>query len=156
MGKALDAYRRYRDLAARGEFDRLTEVLDEGWVENCLGLTGWTLGLDIALANLQAGFGQAFGDLESTEHDLIEDGDTLVIRGENSAVHTGQFLGVEPTGMRVRWEFLDMYKAGPDGRLNWHFLVTDWNLVRLQLLGRAPDLPATPTRRAVQVELAQH
>jgi hypothetical protein len=71
MGKALDAYRRYRDLAARGAFDRLTEVLDEGWVENCLGLTGW-------------------------------------------------------------------------------------NLVRLRLLGQAPDLPATPTRRAVQVELAQH
>jgi hypothetical protein len=29
-------------------------VLDENWVENCLGLTGWTLGLDTALANLQA------------------------------------------------------------------------------------------------------
>ena len=156
MGKALDAYRRYRDLAARGAFDRLTEVLDENWVENCIGLTGWTLGLDIALANLQAGFGQAFSDLESSEHDLVEDGDALVVRGENRAVHTGRFLGVEPTGKRVSWEFLDMYKAGPDGRLNWHFLATDWNLVRLQLLGQAPDLPATPTRRAVQVESAHH
>jgi hypothetical protein len=58
-------------------------------------------------------------------------------------VHTGRFLGIEPTGRRVRWEFLDMYRAGADGRLNWHFLATDWNLVRLQLLGQAPDLPAT-------------
>ena len=88
--------------------------------------------------------------------DLVEDGDALVIRAENSGVHTGRFLGVEPTGRRVSWEYLDMYRAGPDGRLNWHFLATDWNLVRLQLLGQAPDLPATPTRRAVQVELAQH
>ena len=156
MGNALDAYRRYRDLVAGGAFDRLTEVLDEDWVENCLGLTGWTLGLDVALANLQAGFGQAFSELEITEHDLVEDGDALVIRGENTGVHTGRFLGVEPTGRRVSWEFLDMYKVGPDGRLNWHFLATDWNLVRLRLLGQAPDLPATPTRRAVQVELAQH
>ena len=39
---------------------------DENWIENCLGLTGWTLGLDIALANLQAGFGQAFSDLQVT------------------------------------------------------------------------------------------
>jgi predicted ester cyclase len=155
MGKALDAYRRYRDLAARNQFDRLTEVLDENWVENCLGLTGWTLGLDVALANLQAGFGQAFSDLASTEHELVEDGDTLVIRAENTGVHTGRFLDVEPTGKRVSWEFLDMYKVGPDGRLNWHLLATDWNLVRRQLLGQAPDLPATPTRRAVQVELAQ-
>lgn len=69
-------------------------------------------------------------------------------------MHAGRFLGVEPTGRRVSWEFLDMYKLGPDGRLNWHFLATDWNLVRLQLLGQAPDLPASPTRRAIQVELA--
>ena len=116
MGKALDAYRRYRDLVARNQFDRLTEVLDENWVENCLGLTGWTLGLDVALANLQAGFGQAFSDLASTEHELVEDGDTLVIRAENTGVHTGRFLDVEPTGKRVSWEFLDMYKVGPDGR----------------------------------------
>jgi len=152
MGKALKAYRRYRELAGRGEFSRVGEVLDENWIENCLGLTGWTLGLDIALANLQAGFGQAFSDLQATEHDVIEDGDALVIRGENSGVHTGPFLGVEPTGRRVSWEFVDMYRVGADGKLCWHFLATDWNLVRLQLLGQAPDLPATPTRRAVQAE----
>ena len=155
MGKALETYRCYRDLAGRGEFSRISEVLDENWVENCLGLTGWTLGLDLALANLQAGFGQAFSDLHVTEHEVIEDGDALVIRGENSGVHTGRFLGIEPTGRRVSWEYLDMCRAGPDGRLNWHLLATDWNLVRLQLLGQAPDLPATPTRRAVQAELAQ-
>jgi predicted ester cyclase len=130
-------------------------VLDENWIENCLGLTGWTLGLDTALANLQAGLGHAFSGLRITEHEVVEDGDALVIRGQNSAVHTGAFLGIEPTGRRVRWEYLDMYRAGPDGRLNWHFLATDWNLVRLQLLGQAPDLPITPTRRAVQGELAR-
>ena len=70
-------------------------------------------------------------------------------------MHTGRFLGIEPTGRRVSWEYLDMYRAGADGRLNWHFLATDWNLVRLQLLGQAPDLPATPTHRAVQAELAR-
>ena len=52
--------------ADRGEFGRVSEMLDENWIENCLGLTGWTLGLDIALANLQAGFGQAFSDLQVT------------------------------------------------------------------------------------------
>ena len=155
MGKALQAYRRYRELADRGEFSRVGEVLDENWIENCLGLTGWTLGLDIALANLQAGFGQAFSGLQVTEHEVIEDGDALVIRGENSGTHTGWFLGIGPTGRRVSWEDLDMYRVGADGRLNWHLLATDWNLVRLQLLARAPDLPAIPTRRAVQAELAR-
>ena len=155
MGRALQAYRRYRELADRGEFSRVGEVLDENWIENCLGLTGWTLGLDIALANLQAGFGRAFSGLQVTEHEVIEDGDALVIRGENSGTHTGWFLGIGPTGRRVSWEYLDMYRVGADGRLNWHLLATDWNLVRLQLLGGTLDLPATPTRRAVQAELAR-
>lgn len=35
-----------------------------------------------------------------------------------------------------------MYRAGADGRLNRHFLAAGWNLVRLQLLGQAPDLSA--------------
>ena len=95
-----------------------------------------------------------FSVLQVTEHEVVEDGDALVIRGQNSAVHSGRFLGIEPTGRRVSWEYLDMYRAGPDGRLNWHFLATDWNQIRLQLLGQAPDLPITPTRRAVQAELA--
>src|SRR5215469_13354755 len=124
MGKALEAYRRYRELAGGGEFSRVGEVLDENWVENCLGLTGWTLGLDIALANLQAGFGRAFSELQITEHEVIEDGAALVIRGENSAVHTGPFLGIEPTGRRVSWEFLDMYRAGANGLLYCHSLAT--------------------------------
>ena len=68
----------------------------------------------------------------------------MVVWSQNSGVHTGAFLGIEPTGRRVCWEYLDMYRVGGDGWLNWHFLATDWNLVRLQLLGQAPDLPATP------------
>ena len=28
-----------RELAERGEFSRVSEVLDENWVKNCLGLT---------------------------------------------------------------------------------------------------------------------
>jgi len=51
------------------------------------GWPGGTPGLDIALANLQAGFGQAFSGLQVTEHEVVEDGDALVIRGQNSGVH---------------------------------------------------------------------
>jgi predicted ester cyclase len=34
------------------------------------------------------------------EDEVVKDGDALVIRGQNSAVHTGRFLGIEPTGRR--------------------------------------------------------
>lgn len=50
---------------------------------------GWPGGppaLDTALANLRAGFGQAFSGLCITEHEVVEDGDALVIRGQNTGV----------------------------------------------------------------------
>ena len=149
MGKVLDTSNRYRELLFSGDFAHLTEVADENFVETCVGLTGWTRGLDIAAANFAAGIGAAFTDLRAEEYDHIEDGDMLAIRGRGEGTHTGRFLGLEPTGRRVSWEFADLYRLGADGRINWHFFVTDWNIVRLQLLGEAPDLPATPERRAV-------
>jgi hypothetical protein len=121
--------------------DRLTEAADEPWVETCVGLTGWTISLDIAAANFAAGIAGAFSELEPTELDVVEKDGFLVIRGKNTAVHTGPFLGIAPTHNRVTWEFVDMYRVGADGRLNWHLFVTDWNYVRLQPLGTAPDLP---------------
>ena len=152
MGRVRDTYNRYRELLFTGDFAHLTEVADEDFVETCVGLTGWTRGLDIAAANFAGGIGAAFPDLSAEEYDHIEDGDTLAIRGRAEGTHTGKFLGLEPTGRRATWEFADLYRVGADGRINWHFYVTDWNIVRLQLLGEAPDLPATPERRAVMAE----
>jgi predicted ester cyclase len=149
MGRVRDTYNRYRELLFTGDFAHLTEVVDQDFVETCVGLTGWTRGLDIAAANFAAGIGAAFPDLSAQEYDHIEDGDTLAIRGRAEGTHTGRFLGLEPTGRRATWEFADLYRVGADGRINWHFYVTDWNIVRLQLLGEAPDLPVTPERRAV-------
>jgi predicted ester cyclase len=149
MGRVRDTYNRYRELLFTGDFAHLTEVVDEDFVETCVGLTGWTRGLDIAAANFAAGIGAAFPDLSTQEYDHIEDGDTLAIRGRAEGTHMGRFLGLEPTGRRATWEFADLYRVGADGRINWHFYVTDWNIVRLQLLGEAPDLPVTPERRAV-------
>ena len=152
MGRVRDTYNRYRELLFTGDFAHLTEVADEDFVETCVGLTGWTRGLDIAAANFAGGIGAAFPDLSAEEYDHIEDGDTLAIRGRAEGTHTGRFLGLEPTGRRATWEFADLYRVGADGRINWHFYVTDWNIVRLQLLGEAPDLPVTPERRAVFAE----
>jgi predicted ester cyclase len=152
MGKVLNTYHRYQELVRTGQYQRLTEVVDEDWVENCVGLTGWTVGLDVAIANFAAGVGTGFSELTAEEQDVVETRDTVVIRAKTRGRHTGRFLGVEPTGRRISWESVDIYKVGKDGRINWHFYVTDWRLVRLRLLGQAPDLPDNPTRRAVLAE----
>src|SRR5215469_12939099 len=68
----LDKYRRYRQLLTAGAYQQLSEVVDDKWIDNCLGLTGWTLGLDMAAANFAAGIGRAFSELSAEEIDVLE------------------------------------------------------------------------------------
>ena len=102
MGQVLDTYNRYRELLFKGDFAHLTDVVDEDFVETCVGLTGWTRGLDIAAANFAAGIGAAFSDLTTQEYDHIEAGDTLAIRGRGEGTHTGRFLGLDHGDGRCR------------------------------------------------------
>ena len=52
MGRVRDTYNRYRELLFAGDFAHLTEVADEDFVETCVGLTGWTRGLEIGRAHV--------------------------------------------------------------------------------------------------------
>jgi len=39
--------------------------------------------------------------------------------------HTGEFLGVPPTGRRARYGFVDMYRV-TGGRIVWRYLLCHW------------------------------
>jgi predicted ester cyclase len=97
-----------------------------------VGLTGWTTGLAIALHNYQANVVSAFSDMASAEEDVVESGDTLVIRSVISAVHTGEFLGIAATGRTVSYDAVDMFRIAGH-RIVWRFLLCDWKGVLDQL-----------------------
>jgi len=122
----LEVYRRFQSYLLNGEFARVGEVADvDGYTENCVGLTGWTTGLQVALRNFQEHIASRLTDMAVTEHDLIEAGDMLVIRGTFEVTHSGPFLGVAPTGRRVCFDWIDMYRI-TEGRIVWRFLLCDW------------------------------
>ena len=122
----LEIYRRFQSYLLRGEFARVGEVADvDGYTENCVGLTGWTTGLQIALRNFQENIASRLTDMAVTEHDIIEAGDMLVIRGTFDVTHSGEFLGVPATRRRVSFDWIDMYRVA-DGRIVWRFLLCDW------------------------------
>jgi predicted ester cyclase len=122
----LEVYRRFQSYLLNGEFARVGEVADvDGYTENCVGLTGWTTGLQIALRNFQENIASRLTDMAVTEHDLNEAGDMLVIRGTFEVTHSGQFLGVAPTSRRVCFDWIDMYRVA-EGRIVWRFLLCDW------------------------------
>jgi predicted ester cyclase len=122
----LEVYRRFQSYLLHGEFARVGEVADvDGYTENCVGLTGWTTGLQVALQNFQENIASRLTDMAVTEHDVIEAGDMLVIRGTFEVTHSGEFLGVPPTGRRVSFDWIDMYRVA-GGRIVWRFLLCDW------------------------------
>jgi hypothetical protein len=54
----LDTYNSFVGALATGQPGLLPAFVDpDAYTETCVGLTGWTQGLDVALANLQAGSG---------------------------------------------------------------------------------------------------
>jgi predicted ester cyclase len=146
----LDTYNSFIGALATGQLDSLPAFVDpDAYTETCVGLTGWTQGLDVALANFQYGIGAAFADLNMDVRDIVQSPGSVVIRARVSATHAGTFLGIDPTGRRVVWDSTDMVKPGPDGRIAWRFSLNDWEGVRRQLLGE-PAAPETPVRYAVQ------
>lgn len=129
----LETYRKFQSYLLGGVFARLGEVADmDGYTENCVGLTGWTTGLMTALRNYQDKVLSAFSGMSVTEEDVIEAGDTLVIRSVITATHSGEFMGIPATGRTVTYDAVDMFRI-KDSRIVWRFLICDWNSVTAQL-----------------------
>jgi predicted ester cyclase len=122
----LDVYRRFQSFLINGEYARLAEVADmDGYTEHCVGLTGWTTGLQTALRNFQENIASRLTDMAPTEYDVVQDEDMLVIRGSYEVTHSGEFLGVQPTGRRVAYDWVDIYRV-TGGRITWRYLLCDW------------------------------
>jgi predicted ester cyclase len=134
----LDVYRQFQWFLINGEYGRLAEVADmDGYRELCVGVAGWTTGLQAALRNFQENVASGLTALAPTEHDIVQTADMLVIRGSMEATHSGKFLGLPPTGRRVSYDFVDMFRV-TGGRLVWRYLLCDWKGLLDQLMPTAP------------------
>jgi len=129
----LEIYRRFQQCLIQGTFEQLPEVVDvEGYTENCVGLTGWTTGLSVALNNFRKNVASALTEMNSTEEDVMQGTDSLVIRSRMEATHSGTFLGIGPTRRRVNYDAVDMIRVKNE-RIVWRFLLCDWHGVQQQL-----------------------
>jgi predicted ester cyclase len=83
------------------------------------GLLGTVEGV-ANVAEMLRGFIGALPDLHATEQDVVAAGDTIAVRYVVEATHEGNLLGLEPTGRRVRWDAVDVYRLA-DG-----MIVEEW------------------------------
>jgi predicted ester cyclase len=88
---------------------------------------GGTLGTVEGVENLVAllrGFIGALPDLNAQEQDIVADGDTVALRFVVEATHKGELLGIAPTGRKVRWDAVDIYRL-KDGKITEEWAADD-------------------------------
>jgi steroid delta-isomerase-like uncharacterized protein len=82
----------------------------------------------------------AFPDLHMEPEDVLASGDKVVARVRATGTHTGEFMGMPPSGKNVDVELIDIIRFGDDGLAHEHWGVAD-QIKMMQQLGAIPDAP---------------
>ena len=91
-------------------------------------------GRDNFLQAILAGFAGAFSDIQNNLTHVLMDGDYVYVRGEWSALHSGDTLGMPATNKRVAFTAFDLHRMEA-GRIveTWH--LEDFMAIMTQLQG---------------------
>lgn len=85
---------------------------------------------------------QAFSEARWQVDDFISEGDKFACRVTFSGKHTGEFMGIQPTGREVKVQHLHFYRVA-DGQAKEHWGARD-ELTLLRQLGVFTSEHATP------------
>jgi predicted ester cyclase len=76
-------------------------------------------------ASAMAGFFRGFPDAHAVEQELTDSGDTVTARFVVEATHQGELWGVQPTGRKIRWDAIMIYRL-VDGKVSEQWAAEDW------------------------------
>jgi predicted ester cyclase len=143
MTSPLQVYSAYQQRLQAQDYEQLGEVVDlRGYTENCLGLTGWTTGFQVALRNYTKNIMAAFSDMQYTLADIIEGADALAIRSRVEGTHTGTFLNIPATGRRIAWDYVALVHI-TDGKVAGQWIQPDLWSIYQQLTSASPEPPTS-------------
>jgi len=131
MPTAAEIVREWKSRLHTHDFGHMEDVVDlDGYTEICLGLTGWTTGYGIAAQNYRHNMVEPWSDQVATEVETIQGENAVVIRYHVQATHTGEFLGVAPTGRRLEWDAVTIVHVR-DGKIAGQWAQPDlWGIYR--------------------------
>jgi predicted ester cyclase len=113
----VEVFQEWQRCLAANDKDSAAKVVDvEGYTEICLGLTDWTTGYEVSAANFYRNLVAPWSDMTFTIEDLTESADGVTVRMHVAATHTGDFLGIPPTGRKIEWDHVAIVKI-KDGRV---------------------------------------
>lgn len=133
------AERMYREVIEGGNLDVIDEIVHEDLVEHEETPGMPTRGREAPRAFVKM-FHDGFSDISVTIDEMVEEGDMLAVRSTFSGTHTGEFMGMAPTGNRMEVAVFDMVRI-QDGQAIEHWGLMD-AVTMMQQLGVMPGPPA--------------
>jgi steroid delta-isomerase-like uncharacterized protein len=135
-----ETVRRLYRLLSEGDVDAFGDHLGDDFVEH-----EELPGLEPTKEGVKALFRMyisAFPDLTMDAQDVLVSGDKVVARVRVSGTHSGELIGMPPTGRSVDVQLIDIMRLGDDGLVHEHWGVFD-QFAMMQQLGAVPEgLPA--------------
>jgi steroid delta-isomerase-like uncharacterized protein len=120
----------YADMINGKQLDALDELVADDFIEHGTPPTSGLESFRVFLAGLVA----ALPDVELEVDDWIVEGDRVVARCRVSGTHHGEFLGYPPTGRRVEWNAIHIWRVDR-GRLAERWSQADMLAIIEQLKG---------------------
>jgi steroid delta-isomerase-like uncharacterized protein len=119
-----------------GDLDRIGEFVAEDYVGHDFPGVGDIHGPEEFKAFFES-LRESFEDMEARVEDVVAESDEVVVRATVHGTHTGSFLGIEPTGERVRMTGIRIFRI-ENGKIAEIWLNLDIAGV-LEQLGVLPD-----------------
>jgi steroid delta-isomerase-like uncharacterized protein len=126
--------RRYQEIYNSNNLDALLEVVSEDLLTPKI-MPGIPPGIEGAKAAHQIMLA-GFPDYQTTIEDLIAEGDKVVARVTMTGTHTGDFMGIPPTGKHISFIGIYVVKIA-DGKIVEHWGEED-GVSLMQQLGVMP------------------
>lgn len=120
----------------RANIEHFDEALASDFVEHEVLPPGIPSGREGA-KQLTAMLHSAFSDFQATIEDMVAEGDKVVIRQTWTGTHTGEFMGISPTGNSVSFGVIDILRVA-EGRCVEHWGQMD-TMSLMQQLGVIPS-----------------
>lgn len=103
-----------RSLVAQ-DYDAMRRVVDfDAYTENCLGLTGWTTGYEVALGNYVKNMMTPWADITAQVEEIVVGENAVTVRLRQEGTHVGAFLGIPLTHRRISWDSISIVQVRED------------------------------------------
>ena len=114
------ARRLYEEVFNKANVDAIDELCVPGFVDHT-ALPGMAPGIE-GVKQLLGMYFNAFPDLRITVDEMVAEGDVVVVRSTVTATHTGDLMGIPPTGKPITLRGLDFVRmSGGKATEIWHF-----------------------------------